>query len=197
MTERAEIWFHFPKISLPPHVAQPTRAGYLYHDMPEEPEDEFEGLESPPSFFPYSDDTIEPVADLGEPVEVTVEGVFYADTGSTAQNKFVLLSDGERRVPIMIGPAEAAAISLSLEHEQPDRPLTHDLLKLVIDRLDSRVVRVVIDDLFNKTYYAKIYLELDGEEMDLDSRPSDAIALALRAEAPIFVRDGILNQITD
>lgn len=172
-------------------------AGYLRHDMPEEPEDEFEGLESPPSFFPYSDETDEPVADLGEPVEVTVEGVFYADTGSAGQNKFVLLSDGERRVPIMIGPAEAAAISLSLEHEQPDRPLTHDLLKLVIDRLDSRVMRVVIDDLFNKTYYAKIYLELDGEELDLDSRPSDAIALALRAEAPIFVRDGILNQITD
>ena len=163
--------------------------------MPEEFEDGGEDLEHPPSFFPYeAEATGNEAVDYGEPVEVSVEGVFAAENNGTIQ-RFVLLSDGERKIPILIGPFEATAITLSLEGTKPDRPMTHDLLKTVMDRLDGDLDRVVIDDLWSTTYYAKLFVTSgDGEEMAIDARPSDAIALALRFECSIFVADGILDQ---
>ncbi len=159
-------------------------------DMPDEPED----LDRPPAFFPYEPETPEAHegASFGEPVEVQVEAVFAAQAGDQVQ-RFVLLSDGERKLPIVIGPFEAQAISLPLEGAQPDRPMTHDLVHNLLERLDARIDRVVIDDIWNTTYYAKIYIRRGKEELEIDSRPSDAIALAVRFDAPIYVADGIMQ----
>jgi len=165
--------------------------------MPEEPEDDQEGFEKPPSFFPnYPADHVQGELDLGEPVEVAVEGVFFTESKGAIQ-RFVVVSDGERKLPIMSGGFEATAISMALEGTQPDRPLTHDLIRVLLEKAGTRVLRVVIDDIWNKTYYAKLHLEHDGEEFQVDCRPSDAIAIALRCEAQILVSDGILEQAGD
>jgi bifunctional DNase/RNase len=105
------------------------------------------------------------------------------------------VSDGTRRLPIIIGPFEAQAIQLVLESARPERPMTHDLVKKILDRLDIPLDRVVIDDFWNTTYYAKVYLKRDKpeEEIEIDARPSDAIALAVRFDAPIFVAESILD----
>ncbi|MBL8087650.1 MAG: bifunctional nuclease family protein [Chthonomonas sp.] len=162
--------------------------------MPDDYEDEPEDLDTPPPFFPYDgeDADREPV-DMGEPVEVQVEAVLAAEHAGNVQ-QFVLLSDGDRKLPIQIGGFEAAAITLVLEGKKTDRPMTHDLTKTLVDRLGGELVRVVIDDLWNTTYYAKLFLMHDGEEVIVDSRPSDSIALALRFDAPIFVSEAILAQ---
>ena len=164
----------------------------MAEDLPDQPDD----LDRPPSFFPYegTEELDEHHRAQGEPIEVQVEAVFAAQSGESIQ-RFVLLSDGSRKLPIVIGGFEAAAITLPLDNQQPDRPMTHDLMRTFLDRLDATVSRVVIDDLWNSTYYAKIYLSVNGEEMEIDSRPSDAIALAIRMEAPIFVVEGILDQV--
>lgn len=162
----------------------------MAEDMP----DESGEFENPPSFFPYK----EPVpiedhpGDYGDPVEVQVEAVFMAQAGEQIQ-RFVLLSDGERKLPIVIGPFEATSITMALEGQQPDRPMTHDLLKSIVEKFDATVDRIVIDDLWGSTYYAKLYLTLGESEMEIDSRPSDAIAIAVRFNAPIYVADGILD----
>ncbi len=163
--------------------------------MPEEFEgpDGSEDLNLPPAFFPYANDEPEgEPRDLGELVEVQIQGVFAASDGETANSLFVLVTDGDRKLPIVIGPFEAQAISLPLENVQPERPMTHDLIRNLIDRLGATVDRVVIDDLWNGIYYAKIYLKRGKEEFEVEARPSDAIALAVRFDAPVFVADGIL-----
>lgn len=163
--------------------------------MPEERPDEPEDLERPPPFFPYEEtlgaDSEEFVP--GDPVEVRVEAVFAAQSNNSVQ-RFVLLTDGRRKLPIVIGPFEATSITYPLEGQTPDRPMTHDLFKSVLDRLGAELEKVVIDDLWGSTYYAKLHLVVKGEEMVIDSRPSDAIALAVRSDAPIFVVEGILEQ---
>lgn len=163
--------------------------------MAKDREDDPEGFDSPPSFFPYEpgDEPAVESEDLGEPIEVQVEGVFLVDRNGSIQ-RFVLLSDGERKVSITIGSFEAGSITLPLEGAQPDRPNTHDLMKTMLERLEVRLVRVVIDDIWNGTYYAKLHLEGSDGDVELDSRPSDAIALALRWQAPIYVADGILER---
>lgn len=102
--------------------------------------------------------------------------------------------DGSRSLPIWIGHLEAGSIALALEGVQPPRPITHDLLKSVLEALGARVRRVAINDLRNETFYALIEVEVDGRVFELDSRPSDALALALRTEAPIFVAEQVLDQ---
>ncbi len=153
-----------------------------------------ENFEEPPAFFPYESGLPrrEP-GSLGELVEVQIEGVFAAESGGNI-SRFVLLTDGDRKLPILIGPYEAQAITLPLEGMRPDRPMTHDLIKNIMDRLDAHLDRVVIDDLWNTTYYAKLYLKKGKEEFEIDARPSDSIAIAVRFDAPIFVADGILEQ---
>ena len=150
-------------------------------------------FKEPPSFFPLEGGEHDHVpGSLGEPVEVQIEGVFAAENAGKISS-FVLLSDGQRKLPILIGPFEAQAISLPMEGTRPDRPLTHDLLRTIIDRLNATLDRVVIDDLWNTIYYAKLYLHKGDEEMEIDARPSDAIAMAVRFDAPIFVSEGILD----
>jgi len=100
----------------------------------------------------------------------------------------LLMDDQEKKVlPISIGPLEAQAIALVLQGEVTPRPLTHDLLKSFCDNLKVSIEKIVITDIIDSTFYAEIYLQQNGETLILDSRPSDAIALALRCEAPIYM----------
>ncbi|PSQ77128.1 MAG: hypothetical protein BRD33_02505 [Bacteroidetes bacterium QH_6_63_17] len=102
--------------------------------------------------------------------------------------------EGNRRLPIIIGAFEAQAIALELEKIQPPRPMTHDLLRDTFEAVDVEVTEVVIDELREGTFFAKIRYRHDGEEHQLDSRPSDAVALAVRVDAPIFVAPMVLDE---
>jgi hypothetical protein len=101
--------------------------------------------------------------------------------------------DGQRVLPIWVGIFEANAIALQIENLSPPRPMTHDLLRNVIQDLRASVQKVVISDLQDHTFYALIYLTLNGDTLAIDARPSDAIALALRTRAPIFVEDSVID----
>lgn len=102
--------------------------------------------------------------------------------------------DSDRYLPIWIGPAEADAIAVRLQDVAVARPLTHDLLRNLIEELGGRVAYIVVNDLSNDTFYARIVLDVNGSTMEIDSRPSDAIALAVRTEAPIYVEDFVLDR---
>ena len=101
--------------------------------------------------------------------------------------------DGQRVLPIWVGIFEANAIALQIENIATPRPMTHDLLRNVIQDLRASVQKVVVCDLQENTFYALIYLAIDGGTMAIDARPSDAIALALRTRAPIFVEDRVID----
>ncbi len=102
--------------------------------------------------------------------------------------------DADRYLPIWIGPAEADAIAVRLQDVSVARPMTHDLLRNLIEQLGARIVYIVVSDLANDTFYARIVLDVNGDTMEVDSRPSDAIALAVRAEAPIFAEESVLDR---
>lgn len=102
--------------------------------------------------------------------------------------------DAERFLPIWIGPAEADAIAIKLQGVTPPRPLTHDLLDSSITALGASVNCIIVSDLQNDTFYAKLILNVNGERLELDSRPSDAMALAIRAGAPIFAEEAVLDR---
>jgi uncharacterized protein len=108
----------------------------------------------------------------------------------------VILKDneGDRYLPIWIGAWEASAIAMRLQGLAAERPLTHDLFAAALDRLGVRVERVVISELTDETYHARIHLERDGVQVEVDARPSDALALAVRAEVQIFASDDVLAQ---
>lgn len=101
--------------------------------------------------------------------------------------------DGNKRLPIIIGAFEAQAIALEIEGIKPPRPLTHDLLKHLTDTLGATVIEIIIDELRDNTFYAKIILEVSGFSQEIDARPSDAIALAVRTQAPIYVADSVME----
>ena len=101
--------------------------------------------------------------------------------------------DGERVLPIWVGIFEANAIALQIENIATPRPMTHDLLRNVIQDLKASVQKIVVCDLQENTFYALIYLGLNGDTLAIDARPSDAIALALRTQAPIFVEDSVID----
>lgn len=101
---------------------------------------------------------------------------------------------GNRRLPIIIGTFEAQAIALELEHIKPPRPMTHDLLKNAVQLFGADINQVFINDLSEGTFFAQIIYSQNGEEMEQDARPSDAIALAVRFNAPIYVADKILDE---
>ena len=102
--------------------------------------------------------------------------------------------DGERIFPIVIGLNEAAAIERRVMGQQPPRPYTHELLESVIEALGAKVERVVINDLRDHTFYARLILAVNGQTIDIDSRPSDALALSSAMEVPIYVEDHVLEQ---
>lgn len=101
--------------------------------------------------------------------------------------------EGVRRLPIIIGAFEAQAIALEMEGIKPPRPLTHDLLKQVVDNLGASVIEVIVNELKDNTFYAKIVLEVSGLTNEIDARPSDAIALAVRTYAPIYVSESVME----
>ncbi len=106
----------------------------------------------------------------------------------------VILKDveGKRHLPILIGPFEATAIALALEGTQVPRPLSHDLMKSMIEALKAKVSKIVIHDIQENTFYAKVVLESSSGPLEIDARPSDSIALALRTNSPIYVTDQIM-----
>jgi bifunctional DNase/RNase len=99
-----------------------------------------------------------------------------------------------RYLPIWIGPAEADAIAVKLQGVTVPRPLTHDLLSSVIDSLGATIDSIIVNDLKSDTFYAKIILNIDGEQIEIDSRPSDALALAVRADVPIYADEAVLDK---
>ena len=125
-------------------------------------------------------------------VEVRVNGLILEN--KTQQNIVILREiEGERILPIWIGPGEAHAIRRLLSDEPFPRPLTHDLLCLVVEGLRAKITRVVISDLRDNTFFASVFIERDAEVLSLDARPSDSVAIALRAKAPIYANEKLLQ----
>ena len=125
--------------------------------------------------------------------EMTLYGVSFEPIGKTP---IVLLKtvDEDRFLPIWIGHAEAAAILMKLQGATPPRPMTHDLLTDLVTELKGEVVRITVTELRDNTYFARITLVQDGKELEVDSRPSDAIALAVRCDAQIFASDDVVDE---
>jgi uncharacterized protein len=127
--------------------------------------------------------------------KVQCEILGLSSSPSTGGAYAILLKEvsGNRRLPIIIGAFEAQAIALEIEGIKPPRPLTHDLLKQMIDNLGAAVMEVIIDELRENTFYAKIILEASGLSNEVDARPSDAIALAVRTQSPIYVSETVME----
>ncbi|HET7566360.1 MAG TPA: bifunctional nuclease family protein [Gaiellaceae bacterium] len=125
--------------------------------------------------------------------EMLIYGVSFDLVG---KQPIVLLktADGNKFLPIWIGHAEAAAILMKLQSQTSPRPMTHDLFSDVLEQLGAQVVRITVTELRENTFYAQITVQQDGQELEVDSRPSDAIALAIRAEAPIFAADRVIEE---
>ena len=125
--------------------------------------------------------------------EMDIYGVSFDLVG---KQPIVLLKtkDGNRYLPIWIGQPEAAAILMKLQGATTPRPMTHDLLTEILSELDARITRITVTELREITFYAQVTVQLDGTEVEVDSRPSDAIALAIRAEAPIFAADQVIEE---
>lgn len=128
-------------------------------------------------------------------IQVEIIGLSTSPSSGGAYALVLGEIDGNRRLPIIIGAFEAQAIALELEKIQPPRPMTHDLLKSLFDSVGAEVTDIVIDDLREGTFFAKIrYVTDDDREDQLDARPSDAVALAVRTEAAIFVVGSVLDE---
>ena len=125
-------------------------------------------------------------------VEMKIRGLMM---DPVTQMPIVVLKDvqGQSVLPIWVGAYEANAIALEIEKVATPRPMTHDLLKNVLLGLDVHVQKIVVNDLRDETFFALIWVERDGELMSIDSRPSDALALALRVDCPIFVDEAVLK----
>lgn len=125
-------------------------------------------------------------------IEVTIASIRVS---LMSQNRIVELREegGDRILPIWIGPFEAESITLQLQSVDVPRPLTHDLLKSIIETLGGEVLHILISGLEKSTYFARIVLDVDGDTMEIDSRPSDAIALAVRVNAPLYVADEVMD----
>lgn len=126
-------------------------------------------------------------------VQCEIVGLSSSPTTGGAYAILLKEIDGNRRLPIIIGQFEAQAIALEMEGIKPPRPLTHDLLKSVIDNLGGTVTEIIVNELRENTFYAKIILDVSGLTNEIDARPSDAIALAVRADAPIYVTEAVMD----
>lgn len=127
-------------------------------------------------------------------IQVDIIGLSTSPSSGGAYALVLGEVNGNRRLPIIIGAFEAQAIALELEKIQPPRPMTHDLLRDAFEAMGAEVIDVVVDELREGTFFAKIRYIHDGEEGQLDSRPSDAIALAVRADAPVYVSPSVLEE---
>lgn len=125
--------------------------------------------------------------------KVEVKGVYLTSNGLGMAPVVLLEDEGGRVLQIFIGVAEALSIHSALKNEIAPRPMTHDLFVSVLDRLRIDVARVVVDDLNEGIFYARLFLRLNGEEIEIDARPSDSIAIALRTKSEIYVRTDIMD----
>ena len=126
-------------------------------------------------------------------VKVTIDSIRVS---LMSQQRIVILKDTEsdRYLPIWIGPCEADAITVELQEVEVARPLTHDLLKSVIDQMGAEILHIKVNDLKSDVFYARVVVNNNGKELEVDSRPSDAIAVAVRAKAPIFVEKSVMDK---
>lgn len=126
-------------------------------------------------------------------VEVTIDSIRVS---LMSQHRVVILKDvdSERYLPIWIGPCEADAITVELQEVEVARPLTHDLLKTLITEMGASVSHILVNDLRDDVFYARIVVDVNGRRLEIDSRPSDAIALAVRVRVPIFVEDEVMDK---
>jgi bifunctional DNase/RNase len=126
-------------------------------------------------------------------IEMSVDSIRVSVMNS---QRVVILKEvkADRYLPIWIGPAEADAIAIKLQGVSVPRPLTHDLLHSVISTLGAKIKSILVNDLQNDTFYAKISFDFNGKELEIDSRPSDAIAIAVRAMAPIYANEEVLEK---
>jgi uncharacterized protein len=125
--------------------------------------------------------------------EMVIYGVSFDMVG---KQPIVLLktAEGNKFLPIWIGHPEAAAILMKLQGASTPRPMTHDLVTEMLTQLEAKVIRIAVTELRENTFYALITVSVDGSEIEIDSRPSDAIALAVRAEAPIYAADSVIEE---
>jgi bifunctional DNase/RNase len=125
--------------------------------------------------------------------EMVIYGVSFDLVG---KQPIVLLktADGNRFLPIWIGHAEAAAILMKLQGASTPRPMTHDLMTDMLEQLDAEVVRITVTELRDNTFYASITVQQNGSELEIDSRPSDAIAIAVRSEVPIYAAEHVIEE---
>ena len=126
-------------------------------------------------------------------IRVTVDSI---KVSLISQHRVVVLKEEgtERYLPIWIGPFEADAITIGLQALEMSRPLTHDLLTSLIEKMEASISHILVNDLRDDTFYAQIVIEANGRRLEVDSRPSDAIALAVRAKAPIYVSESVMER---
>lgn len=126
-------------------------------------------------------------------IEVEVDSIRVSLTN---QQRLVVLKDinDDRYLPIWIGQYEAEALTLELQNTETARPLTHDLLKLTIEQMGGKLVHILVNDVRKEIYYARLVIDIDGRMIEVDARPSDAINLAIRAKAPIFVAEAVMER---
>lgn len=126
-------------------------------------------------------------------IEVVIDSIRIS---LVSQHRIVMLKDidSEQQLAIWIGPYEAEAITIELQNTEVARPLTHDLLKNAIERLGGTISHILINDLRNQVFHATLFVDVDGDVKEIDCRPSDSIALAVRAKAPIFVEEHVMEE---
>ncbi|HSG15702.1 MAG TPA: bifunctional nuclease family protein [Anaerolineae bacterium] len=126
-------------------------------------------------------------------IEVVIDSIRIS---LISQHRIVMLRDvdGERRLPIWIGPCEAEAITIELQDVEIARPVTHDLLKNVIEEVGGTVSHILINELRDQVFYARLFVDISGEMLEIDCRPSDSIAVAVRAKVPIFVEEAVMEE---
>jgi bifunctional DNase/RNase len=130
----------------------------------------------------------------GLPMQVMV--IYGVSFDMVGKQPIVLLktAEGNKFLPIWIGHPEAAAILMKLQGANTPRPMTHDLLTDMLEKLEARVIRIAVTELRENTFYAVVTVSVDGSEIEIDSRPSDAIALAVRSDAPIYADDAVIEE---
>jgi uncharacterized protein len=129
-----------------------------------------------------------------EKIQVDILGLSTSPVSGGAFALILKETNGNRRLPIIIGAFEAQSIAIELEGIKPPRPLTHDLIKIVVENMSASISEVVINELKEGTFYAKIYIDTITGGIEIDARPSDAIALAVRFGAPIYVDSEVMNE---
>jgi uncharacterized protein len=132
---------------------------------------------------------------MSDYVPVKVRGVYFVSTITGPQAVVFIAADNDKMVPIYIGLAEAISIDIALRNETTPRPMTHDLMKSIMDNFSIKIDKIIIDDLDEQVFYARLMLKDTGRDIEIDARPSDCIALAVRTNASIFIDPEILEKV--